>query len=115
MGDEIQRDLSDPLRRRVLHTVAERDESIELDTLGAETIMEAEEWNAHQIALYHTHLPRLDDHGLIQWDREERIIEEGDRFEEVRPLLDSLDSFGFDSNDDRFSPSFGIMLASALV
>lgn len=78
--------------------------------------MDAEEWNTHQIALYHTHLPRLDDHGLIQWDREERIIEEGDWFEEVHPLLDSLDSLGFDSDDgDRFSPSFGIMLASALV
>lgn len=113
MADEIQRVLSDPLRRCVLRTVVEHDEPIELDTLGTETIMEVEEWKAHQIALYHIHLPKLDDHGLIQWDREDRIIEEGDRFDEARPLLDSL---GPDSDDsDRFSPSLGIMLASVLV
>ncbi|MFC4989700.1 helix-turn-helix domain-containing protein [Saliphagus infecundisoli] len=111
MPDKIPRVLSNPLRRRVLRTVADHAEPIELDALGAETIMDAEKWEDHQIELYHIHLPKLADHGLIEWDQEDRTIEKGDQFEEARPLLDSL---GPDESNG-FSPMMGIMLTRALV
>lgn len=114
MSDEVLGALSRPLQRRVLLTVAACEEPIALDTLGDKTMMDAHRWNEHQIALYHLHLPQLADMELIHWDRQDRIIKEGERFEEVRPLLNLIDDEVTDDND-RFSLSFGIMIAGALV
>lgn len=39
-------------------------------------------------ALYHTHLPKLVDYGFIQWNERTHEIRRGERFEEIRPLLE---------------------------
>lgn len=42
-------------------------------------------------ALYHNHLPRLNEVGLIQWHRERATIARGPRFGEIRPFLKLMD------------------------
>lgn len=39
------------------------------------------------IRLHHVHLPRLDEAGFIEWDREMGTIERGPNYDEVRPVL----------------------------
>ncbi len=45
-----------------------------------------------EISLVHTHLPKLDDAGYIEWDRETGEISKGPRFEEIEPLLELLEN-----------------------
>lgn len=40
--------------------------------------------------LYHIHLPKLDDRGFVDWDRETNTVEPGDEFAEIRPILERL-------------------------
>lgn len=40
-----------------------------------------------QIAMYHTHLPKLEDSGYIEWNKNVHEVVTGPRFEEIRPLL----------------------------
>lgn len=40
------------------------------------------------LALTHTHLPKLERAGVVEWNREERTVRTGPWFEEVRPLLE---------------------------
>lgn len=44
-----------------------------------------------RVALHHNHLPRLDEAGLIRWDRDRETVARGPWFEEVRPLIDMFD------------------------
>lgn len=37
------------------------------------------------------HLPKLDEYGFIDWDRETHIVTKGRRFDEIRPFLEQLD------------------------
>lgn len=44
-----------------------------------------------QVAMYHDHLPKLEDYGYIEWHRDAHRVVEGPRFEEIRPLLEWVD------------------------
>lgn len=39
----------------------------------------------------HNHLPRLDDHGFVEWDRENDLVTKGSKFEQIEPFLLALD------------------------
>lgn len=41
--------------------------------------------------LHHTHLPKLDEAGFIEWERETGTITRGEKFEVVRSLLELMD------------------------
>lgn len=43
------------------------------------------------VAMRHMHLPKLTDHGVINWDREDHEITKGPSFNEIKPLLVLLD------------------------
>lgn len=45
-----------------------------------------------QIASYHTHLPKLEDYGYIEWNKDAHEVVKGPRFEEIRPLLEWIDN-----------------------
>ncbi|MBV0923961.1 hypothetical protein KTS45_07065 [Halomicroarcula limicola] len=40
--------------------------------------------------MHHVHLPKLADHGFIEWDRESDEIRRGPNFDRARPLLELL-------------------------
>lgn len=44
-----------------------------------------------RVAMRHNHLPRLDDHGFVRWDRENSLVARGPEFEKIRPLVASLE------------------------
>ncbi|USZ72374.1 DUF7344 domain-containing protein [Natronosalvus halobius] len=43
-----------------------------------------------EIALHHKHLPLLNDYGFINWDPETNRVTKGRRFDDVQPVLESL-------------------------
>lgn len=46
--------------------------------------------------LYHNHLPRLAELEYIEWDRDAGEVAKGDRFTEIKSLLDILDTHAGD-------------------
>ncbi|WP_231189287.1 transcriptional regulator [Haladaptatus sp. DYF46] len=42
------------------------------------------------IAMQHIHLPKLADHGFIDWDQETQRVTKGPQFDEIEPLLTVL-------------------------
>jgi hypothetical protein len=83
--DEPLRLLSTRLRRLVLlelrrnprtTTVSSVAESVAVDTSDA------------ALSLQHCHLPKLADHGYVDWDRDTDELSRGPQFEEVDALLE---------------------------
>jgi hypothetical protein len=42
------------------------------------------------IALLHSHLPKLEEQELVDWDADTRVVERGRRFDEIRYILELL-------------------------
>jgi hypothetical protein len=42
---------------------------------------------AEKLRLYHTHLPKLESHGVVEWDRENDIVTRGPAFDDVAPSV----------------------------
>jgi len=40
--------------------------------------------------MHHRHLPRLEDHGLIDWDERTGDVTKGAEFDAIEPLLTTL-------------------------
>ena len=93
MSDEAFGALSNATRRRVLEVLHECDSPIDLDALPDKSGIYEKPPESFEIALYHNHLPKLDDTGFIDWDREQGTVAKGPRFDEARPLLDVEDDF----------------------
>ncbi len=45
-----------------------------------------------EFELRHNHLPKLEEAGYIEWDREAGEISEGPRFEEIKPILELIEN-----------------------
>ena len=83
--------LSHEYRRRILVAVA-RDNPKDVDDITSESIANEHEGDDDALELiaqqlHHTHLPKLDDAGFVDWDRESGRITRGPRFGEIEPLL----------------------------
>lgn len=50
-------------------------------------LVRSERSRTRTAALHHNHLPRLQSHGIIEWDQETQTVSQGEAFEEVEPLL----------------------------
>ena len=91
--DEYLELLANEKRRRLLYR---------LDTAEAEVSVPDDVPGSHSgsterttIEYCHQHLPKLDEAGVINWERETNNVEPGPEFEEIRPLfqiVESLDS-----------------------
>jgi len=42
------------------------------------------------VGMKHIHLPKLEEYGFIDWDRNSNEVSKGANFEEIRPLLEML-------------------------
>jgi len=40
------------------------------------------------VQMYHSHLPKLEDYGYIEWNKDANEVVKGPRFDELRPLLE---------------------------
>lgn len=77
-------------RRKLLLALLEHNPQ---DDSPVVTVRDANEANEMQqlIDMEHVHLPKLDDYGFIEWDRDHNEVAKGQNFDEIRPLLELLD------------------------
>jgi DNA-binding transcriptional ArsR family regulator len=73
--DTILRTLADDQRRRVYRRVVETDRPTSLDEIARHLIDDADADGLAYVRarLYHVHLPKLADAGLVSWDGGDRI------------------------------------------
>lgn len=81
--------LSNASRREVLLSLSAPGE----ESLAQDALVEPADRD-HAIELIHVHLPKLDDEGFLEWDRETGELRRGPRFEEARPLLEAVRDHG---------------------
>lgn len=49
-----------------------------------------EDGESYRIQMMHTHLPKLEAVGFIEWNRDTNAVRKGSQFDGVRPLLEVL-------------------------
>lgn len=86
--DELLDALASVQRRRLLVALLVHNPQDEAPPSVAEEGKAAEV--ERLVKMEHVHLPKLDEYGFIDWDREANEVNKGERFEEVRPLLELL-------------------------
>ena len=74
------------IRRRQLLIALLAEQKVHIDELE---ITEAER-RMLLVEVKHAHLPKLDDHGFIDWEPERNRVMRGPEFEEIEPLLELL-------------------------
>lgn len=79
--------LSHTYRRRILAAVATANPRDEDQVTPIETADEDESLELFEMQLYHIHLPKLDEAGFVNWNRETGTVTGGPRFDEIQPLL----------------------------
>ncbi len=87
--------LSNGHRHRLLTTLLEEGSTTAIppsDDAGPEADPESV-----RLALYHIHLPKLEDAGLIEWDRDRNQVSKGPKFRTVVDLLGRLDETDSDT------------------
>lgn len=89
--DRVLNALSHVCRRRLLFELYE-----EVNSGGAESITYPDiplfEAEKRRTALYHSHLPKLEAFGYVEWNEAEETIRTGPRWKEIEPLLDLIHS-----------------------
>ena len=82
--------LSHVKRRRLLMALLEEgSEAVDPVEVG-DPAGGAERRKLH-IEMHHRHLPKLEAHGYVRWDRDGDVVSRGPAFGDVRPLLELLD------------------------
>lgn len=99
--DEIFAILSNPRRRYVLYFLNQHESAIELTDLAEhvaawENDTTVEELNSKErkrvyVSLYQTHVPKLADHGLIDYDPESGMVRQTETSRRVDQYLDTDD------------------------
>lgn len=89
--DEAVDALSDVQRRKLLvsllaHNPQDDSPVAVADAEQDETMLES------IVRMEHVHLPKLEESGYIEWDRESHEVMKGPDFDEIRPLLELLDA-----------------------
>lgn len=85
--DEALNALAREQRRELLFALLEQNPQSDAPVVidGPESVIEEAE-----LSMRHQHLPKLEEYGLIQWDKETNEVKEGPKFVEIRPLLELL-------------------------
>lgn len=93
--------LSSPRRRYILYYLRQSDEPVELTTLAeqvaawenetdVDTITEQERKRVY-VSLYQTHVPRLDEAGVIEYDKDSGMVSLASQAREIDNYLDSTE------------------------
>ena len=83
--------LANTYRRRVLVALLEHNPQDDDDPqVPADVTLADEDLETLRVQMTHTHLPKLEEAELIEWDRDTNTIKTGPRFDEIRPLLELM-------------------------
>ena len=83
--------LADEKRRAVLLALYDRGAEGAGSVPVEEAVPEARSTPAY-VALTHSHLPKLADHDVVRWDRENDTVAPGPAFEAIEPFVERLDA-----------------------
>lgn len=91
---ETQLSLLDSSRRRLVIRALEPRDQIAVNEL-IDVVAEHENgpdydddrWKTVQVSLLQTHLPRLDENGVVEWDRADRFVERDRHFDQLHKTL----------------------------
>ncbi|WP_458209880.1 DUF7344 domain-containing protein [Haladaptatus sp. NG-SE-30] len=93
--------LANKYRRRLLVALLEHNPQDDDDPqIPADVDLEDDEVESLQIQMNHTHLPRLEDAGFIEWNRDTNAVRKGPQFDEIRPLLELMQNHADELPDD---------------
>lgn len=93
MDERMLRIVSDPARRRIIRVLRYRETPVEFtpDVTDLDCgIIDEEMAQCRLIELFHVHLPKLEDAGVITWNRDQETVAEGFRFDEICAVLDRV-------------------------
>lgn len=88
--DDLFDALAHPRRRRILRTLANATPRQDPAFGPEEFVPAAADRDQVLIGLRHTHLPKLANVGVIEWDRDAGTIRHGPWWDEVAPLVELL-------------------------
>lgn len=89
--NQVFRALSHPTRRRVLAAITIDDTRRVDEFETAAFVPDGHSVRTVSMELHHSHLPRLDEAGLIDWNDEAGTVTRGEHFAETRAVLEVLD------------------------
>ena len=89
--DDMVDSLADVQRRKLLVALLEHNPQDDAPVVIADSAKESEAVE-RLISMRHVHLPKLVDYGFIEWNEETHEVMKGPKFDEIRPLLELLDS-----------------------
>lgn len=81
--------LSNKHRRRVLLALLDHNPQT-VEELSTPDDTHTGDTEGLRVELHHSHLPKLEAAGLVEWDRETYQVVKGPRFGEIKPLLELL-------------------------
>ena len=83
--------LENRYRRRVLVALLEHNPQDDDDLqIPPDIELADEDLETLRIHMTHMHLPKLEEAGFIEWDRDTNSIRQGSLFDEIRPLLELM-------------------------
>lgn len=92
--------LSHPARRRLLVALDAQNPRDEDDLASNSIAGDGENLELLEQEMYHSHLPKLEEAGFINWDRDRGTITRGPRFEEIEPLIKLMNDHQDELPDD---------------
>lgn len=87
--DEMVEALTDIQRRRLLIGLHEQDGDADA-VLSIDDLQSEFDALSRSLKMEHGHLPKVEDCGLIEHDRDDEVVEPGPAFNDIEPLLDAL-------------------------
>ena len=85
--------LANTYRRQLLTTLLEQDQPVDIHSLIPATVATSnEDVDNLTIQMIHKHLPKLDSAEIIEWDQETEQVVKGPRFEDIRPLIQMIET-----------------------
>jgi len=93
--------LANRYRRRVLVALLRHNPQDDDDPQIPEDVdHDSEDLESLMIHMRHTHLPKLEVYGFIEWDQETNTVRKGPQFEEIRPLLELMQNHADELPDE---------------
>lgn len=83
--------LADIQRRKLMVALLEHNPQDDTPVIVADSEGESDAVE-RLISMHHVHLPKLADYGFIEWNEETHEVMKGPKFDEIRPLLELLES-----------------------
>jgi predicted transcriptional regulator len=83
--------LANTYRRQLLFSLLEHDRlDDDYSPTSADVTSSDDQESQRSIQMIHTHLPKLDDADIIEWNQDNQTVRKGSRFDEIRPLVQML-------------------------